>query len=53
MSTLKTVAKWVGLYVLAQVVGGLVEAATHSPEAGVVVTVGIVIVFIAYAWRRR
>jgi hypothetical protein len=53
MSAFKTGLKWVGLYLLAQLIGGLVEVTTGAQEVGTVVTAVLMIGFIIYARARR
>jgi hypothetical protein len=53
MSTFKTGLKWVGLYLLAQLIGGLVEATTGARGVGQVVTAVLMIGFIIYARTQR
>jgi hypothetical protein len=47
------VAKWIGLYLVANLIGGLVELATHQPTVGSLVGAGAMIAFIAYAAVQR
>jgi hypothetical protein len=53
MSTFKTGLKWVGLYLLAQLIGGLVEVTTGAQGVGTVVTAVLVTGFIIYARTHR
>jgi hypothetical protein len=52
-SKLKTTAKWIGIYLGAQMIGGLVEAISHSRMLGMMVTVAIIGGLALYSWQPR
>lgn len=49
----KTALKWVGLYLLANLVGGLVDAVTGRAVNGSVAAAIIFACTILFAWKRR
>jgi hypothetical protein len=53
MATFKTGLKWVGLYLLAQLIGGLVEVTTGAHGMAPVVTAVLMVGFIIYARAQR
>jgi hypothetical protein len=52
-SKLKTTAKWIGIYLGAQMIGGLVEAISDSRMLGTMVTVPIIGGLALYSWQPR
>jgi len=53
MTRVKSVLKWIGLYLLVQVFGGLVEGLSGSRALGMTVTVVSLMLLIVYAVMNR
>jgi hypothetical protein len=53
MAKVKTGVKWLGLYLLAQLIGGLVEVTTGAHGVGPVVTAVLMVGFIIYTGAQR